>query len=369
MTSAVRRKSDRRYWRRRTALGGREAAVRTVALCGCVWLASGCHTPTTAQKSATAAADTQVATPHSDRPVTPVAGSAATSAPSSAAATDQPGAGTKPGCSAFRPTPAHSNGASCGPLDCRSFDQAADAIAYVVADTSPLVLAVGEIHVQKDANLARSPTQHFASLLPMFCGITRHIVIEIWTGRNDCGDRRVEQVQKAQKPVTQAQAATNKNDFYELGNVAKANRIQPHALTPSCEDYQSILSANDQDIARMLELTATRTADLTEQLLKASTGTGNYPYVILYGGAMHNDLVPNEGREAFSYGPRLDASTNHRVTELDIVLREQIRDTESYRRLAWYPHVRAETPEKRFMLYRLSPRSFTLIYPNQSTPP
>jgi hypothetical protein len=214
--------------------------------------------------------------------------------------------------------------------------------------------------------LKASPTARFSALIPMFCGAARHIVIELWTGRNDCGDKRVEAVRRAQKPITQAQAPSNQDDFLELGNVAKSLGIQPHALVPTCEDYQSILSAKDQDVARMLELTATRTADLAEKLLGRSTRSDKWPTIILYGGAMHNDISPTEGRESFSYGPRLQASTEGRLTEIDLVLREQVKDTDSFRRFPWYEHLRNETAEKQFMLYRIGARSFALIYPNQS---
>lgn len=272
-------------------------------------------------------------------------------------------------CQTPSPQPDPSRGKACGALDCLAFPRAEDALAYVVSETRPLVLAVGEIHAQKDSRLKASPTERFAKLLPMFCETTRHIIIELWTGRNDCGDRRVEEVRQAQRPITRTQADTNQNDFLELGNVAKANRIQPHALVPTCDDFQSIVAAKGQDIARMLELTATRTADLTEQLLKRAGAGASKPFAILYGGAMHNDISPTAGREAFSYGPRLRASTQDQITELDLVLREQVKDTEVYRRLAWYPYFRNETLEKHYVLYRLGPRSFSLIYPTEANLP
>lgn len=257
-------------------------------------------------------------------------------------------------------------GSACGPLECRAFPRAENAINYLLRETQPTVLAVGEIHAQKNTNLKASPTQRFASLLPVFCGKSQHIVIELWTSRNDCGDKRVERVREAQKPVTTAQAPTNQNEFLELGHAAKASGIQPHALVPSCEDFQSILAAKEQDIARMLELTATRSAELAEGLLKRPHSDERIPRIILYGGAMHNDVSPAEGRESFSYGPRLKASTGNRLTELDLVLREQVKDSEAYRRLAWYPHFRSEGLDRQYTLYRLGPRSFTLIYPSET---
>jgi hypothetical protein len=339
-------------------------------------LIGGCqaHSPapneTTPHRGSTSTLGSEPA-PHAALPKQSPSTTAASStdqggAPPAGVPAEAPSAGSKSACPLIDPAPRPSSATKCGPLDCLAFDRAEDAFAYVIRETSPVVLAIGEIHAQRGNDLKASPTRRFATILPMFCGFSRHIVIELWTGRNDCGDHRVEDVHQAQKPVTSAQAETNQDDFLQLGNVAKAHHIQPHALVPSCEDLQAILSARAGDIAKMLELTATRTADLAEELLKARPNPGREPYVILYGGAMHNDITPGEGREAFSYGPRLASSTKNRLTELDIVLREQIRDTESFRRFAWYPHFRSGSLEPRFSLYRTGPRSFTLIFPNQS---
>lgn len=301
------------------------------------------------------------AAPNSHPTVLASAGAATISEGTSTHETPTP----SPKCAAASTT-LETQGTPCGALQCKAFARAEEAVNYVVRETLPAVLAVGEIHAQKDAGLKASPTRRFAELLPMFCGQAHDIVIELWTARNDCKDDRVARVREAQKPVTLAQAPTNQNDFLELGNVAKANGIQPHALVPSCEDYQSIINANERDIARMLELTATRSAEITEKLLERNRTRQQLPIVILYGGAMHNDLTPPQGRESFSYGPQLDESTGHHITELDIVLREQVKDTEIYRRFPWYPHFRNGPTERQFALYRLGPRSFTLIYPAET---
>ncbi|MGE5784329.1 MAG: hypothetical protein ACM3ZE_07050 [Myxococcales bacterium] len=325
----------------------------------------GCRAPTSTLSRDASRAQSSALPPQASAESAITAAGSSAGTPSPAAPSTLASSQAMPECSSSLPTPPV-DGVACGPLDCRQFASAEQALAYLIHTTSPLVLAVGEIHAQKGSSLKASPTQRFATLLPRLCGRARDLVIELWTARNDCGDDRVERVNKAQKPVTSAQASTNKNEFFELGNVAKANHIQPHALVPSCEDYQSIVAAKEQDIARMLELTATQTAEMAENLLQSRGSKTGSPMVLLYGGAMHNDLSPAEGRESFSYGPRLARSTSNRMTELDLVLREQVRDTDLFRRMAWYPYFRSETLEKQFTLYRVGPRSFTLIFPNQA---
>ena len=53
--------------------------------------------------------------------------------------------------------------------------------------------------------------------------------------------------------------------------------------------------------------------------------------VVAYGGAMHNDLLPREGRADFSFGPSLAEATGGQYVELDLVIPEQIKDTDAWR--------------------------------------
>jgi hypothetical protein len=253
----------------------------------------------------------------------------------------------------------------CGPLDCLSFASAEDALAHLVDQARPKVLAVGEVHAQKGHRLAKTPTVRFADALPWFQSRAKHLVIELWTGRNDCGDDRVQRVKKAQEPVTSAQADTNRNDYFELGSKAKSLGIVPHALVPSCQDYQTILNAKSDDLDRMLELTATRTAELVDTLLTTQTTPEHLPEIVTYGGALHNDVSPRPGREHWSFGPHLVEKTNDRYVELDWVLREQVHDGPVFSAQPWYPHFRSETLEKHFTLYKTGPASYVLIFPDQ----
>jgi hypothetical protein len=227
------------------------------------------------------------------------------------------------------------------------------------------VLGVGEIHAQKGHTLSATPTARFTALLPFFRGKSKDLVLELWTGRNDCGDDRVKKVQEAQAPVTEAQAATNKNEFFELGTQAKALGIFPHALVPTCADYRAIVAAKADDITRMLELTAKKTQEVVGLALRSRKGATGRPLVITYGGALHNDLHPREGREAWSFAPALSELTQGHYVELDLVLREQVGDTESFTSLPWYPYYQQETLEKQYVLYEMSASSYALVFPQQ----
>jgi hypothetical protein len=173
-------------------------------------------------------------------------------------------------------------------------------------------------------------------------------------------------VQQQQAAVTAPQAATNQNEFMELGHRAKSLGIMPHALVPSCEQYQKIAGAGADDIAEMLAMIKTVTArDVTELLAKR----GPERLVVAYGGAMHNDLAPRSGREDFSFGPELAAATSQRYVELDLVVPEQIKDNETWKALPWYAQYSVEKADDGAFLLSWAPHAYALVFPKSAPEP
>lgn len=277
-------------------------------------------------------------TPAAATPIAPVAPSPA--APSAATAPKPP----------FR---------ECGELGCKAFPSAEAAFEAVLAE-NPRVLAVGEAHAQADGAASVSSTKRFMeSLLPRLAPRASDLVIELWVANGSCG--KVEQkVQQQQAEVTAPQAATNQNEFMELGHRAKALRIQPHALVPSCEQYQKIAGAGADDVVEML----TMVRDVTERDLRELLSKRDPERLIVaYGGMMHNDIVPREGREDFTFGPALVAAIQERYVELDLVVPEQIKDTELWRSLPWHAHYFRQNAGDEAFLFSWAPHAYALIFP------
>jgi hypothetical protein len=273
----------------------------------------------------------------------------ATASSTAAAAPSPNSAAPSSSASAFR---------ECG-AGCKAFASAEAAFDHVLLER-PRVLAIGEAHAQNAGPKLPSSTRRFMDgLLPRLSPRAADLVIELWVANGSCG--KVEQkVQKQQEAVTAPQAATNQNEFMELGHRAKALGIMPHALVPSCEQYQKIAGAGAADIEEMLTMIKTVTArDVTELLAKR----GPERLVIAYGGAMHNDLVPRPGREAFSFGPELAKITSERYVELDLVVPEQIKDNETWRALPWYSQYSLEKAETDAYLLSWAPRAYALVFP------
>jgi hypothetical protein len=248
---------------------------------------------------------------------------------------------------------------ACGELACKAFPTATAAFDFVLAE-SPRVLAIGEAHAQSDGPKSASSTRRFMeSLLPRLAPRATDLVIELWLANGSCG--KVEQkVAEQQTAVTAPQAGTNQNEFLELGHRAKALGIMPHALVPSCDQYRKIAGAGAADIEEMLGMLKSVTAHDVQQLMAKRAPQR---LIVAYGGAMHNDLAPREGREGFSFGPELSAATGGRYVELDLVIPEQIKDTEAWRAQPWHAHYSRENAGTEAYLFSWAPHAYALLFP------
>jgi hypothetical protein len=247
----------------------------------------------------------------------------------------------------------------CGPLECLAFKTPGAAFDSVLSN-KPRVLAVGEAHAQADAPGIPSSTRRFAEqLLPRLVGKSRHLVIELLLSH--CATKTVQAVEAEQAPVTEPQAKGNQNQFVTLGKVAQRLGIEPQGLTPSCSEYDAAVASPDGGIAGLLRLIATQTETQVRALLREDSPANDL--IVSYGGALHNDLYPRPGQEAWSFGPSLAAETNDRYLELDLIVPEFVKDSEAWRSLPWFSvfdrqHLPSET-----ILYRPRPGSFVLIFP------
>ncbi|WP_437708935.1 hypothetical protein WMF45_32350 [Sorangium sp. So ce448] len=286
--------------------------------------------------------------------------SAAASGSSSPPAAPQPPApqAAAPAASAS-PAPA-----PCGALGCLAFDTPAQAFAHVL-ESGPRVLAVGEAHAQQGSEGVPSTTRRFTELfLPALAGRASDLIIELWAVDPRCKKEQVARVETEQRTVTQGQAAQNQDEFLALGHAAKRLGIRPRQLTPSCQEVDAIVRAGPDAVTAMLEMITRLTAAEVKALLNREDAAGKV--VIAYGGALHNDVAPRPGRERWSFGPELSAITGGKYVELDLIVREFIKESESWRALPWYPHFDREEHPDKAVLFNPAPGSYTLIFPRSS---
>ncbi len=250
----------------------------------------------------------------------------------------------------------------CGALDCRLHESVAAALKPLL-ETDLQVIAFGEAHAQRGTEGIPSTARRFTSdLLPLFAGRSHDIVLELMLPNPECQEKEAEVVQR-QEEVTRPQAESNQNEYVVLAQQAKELGIRPHVLYPTCEQYEAILDAGAGDIDMMLAMTA----ELTERKVKALLGRnamqGTPGLVLTYGGLMHNDLEPREGREAWSFGPALNATTRGRYLAVDLIVREYIKDTSVWQALSWFAHFDPKSHADAAVSFAPIPGELTVIFP------
>lgn len=259
-------------------------------------------------------------------------------------------------------------------LACWRFETPEAAFKYVL-QTDPLILAIGEAHAQRGTEKLESSTKRFMdSLLPIVAPKATDIVVELWIPDPSCRKATVKAVESAQKPVVEAQAETNQNEYVTLGVKSKAAGVTPWPLRPTCDELGTVADAGDDAVIKMLGFVKKLTQDKVVQLVnKNKAGTGDAApgktMVVSYNGALHNDLLPSAQMKDYSFGPELDRFAGGRYTELDIIVPEYVKKNVSWERQAWFSAFEADRASgdasrtKKTTLYRVGDKSFTLIFP------
>jgi hypothetical protein len=260
------------------------------------------------------------------------------------------------------PAPPELDSEACGPFECRRFATGSEPLARVLAD-GPLALGIGEAHALAGSEAAASTTRRFTDeLLPSLAGRTSHLVVELLNPDRRC-EALTREVRKEQQPVTAPQSAQNQSDYVELGQRARALGIEPFVLSPTCDEFRAIVDAGVSAIDVMLQTIARVTSRMLRGALAKNQAAGREALVVAYGGLLHNDIDPSGAKERWSYGPDLAQFTRGRYVELDLIVREFIKDTEVWRALPWYPHFEPNRFDDQWLLMKTGPQRYTLFFP------
>lgn len=228
----------------------------------------------------------------------------------------------------------------------------------------PTILAVGETHALAGTEGLQSTTARFREQLLPRLAAYRALVVEALIPPSGCKQRE-EQVRQETKQVTENQAQANQDEFLELANRAKAQGMTPYPLRLSCEDLATITTSEQGPIETSMQLIAHKTAERAAALIAA----GGKP-LLLYGGALHNDVHPLPGRERWSYAAQVGQlqsdSVPVRYVELDVITREFVAARKPWTELPWYQVYMQNCAVDGTLLIQNSERSYTLILPWQT---
>lgn len=203
-------------------------------------------------------------------------------------------------------------------------------------EVAPRVLAVGEYHEVRGAPKVRSALDHFTGeLLPLLAPRAGALIAETWMTNGRCGAveaKATAQVEKVtQRPeTTEDELTTMLTRAFDLG-------FANHILVLSCDEYASMLDeAGQLDAAKSLKLVRDKVeAKALEARDKGEGGTAP-KVLLLYGGAVHNDLHPTELWEDYAFGPSLAQALDGGYVELDLLVPEFVARDDELAALPWF---------------------------------
>ena len=258
--------------------------------------------------------------------------------------------------------PPISAGTACGPLGCMQYDSARDAFMDALA-SGPLVVGVGEAHAPKGATVASAAKRFTDELLPVLSGRASDLVVELMMPPTGCADAAA-QVRAKQAVVTAKQAPTNQNEYVVMGERARALGVVPDMLRPSCTDMDAVRDAGDpidSSLVLIVRLCETQAKRLVDRDARSDADQGKV--VVLYGGALHNDLAPSAEAARWTYAPALDAYVQGRFVAVDLIVPEFIADDDTWRALPWYAHYDKTKLGAKTTIFRTGDKSYVLVFP------
>jgi hypothetical protein len=229
--------------------------------------------------------------------------------------------------------------------------------------SGPLVVGVGEAHAPKGATVPSAAKRFTDELLPVLSGRASDLVVELMMPPTGCADAAA-QVRAKQAVVTAKQAPTNQNEYVTMGTRARALGVVPDMLRPSCADMDAVRDAGDpidSSLVLIVHLCETQAKRLVDRDAQSDADQGKA--VVLYGGALHNDLAPSPDAARWTYAPALDAYVQGRFVAVDLIVPEFIVDDETWRALPWYPHYDKAKLGAKTTLFRTGDKSFVLVFP------
>jgi hypothetical protein len=260
------------------------------------------------------------------------------------------------------PSPLHA-GTPCGALECAQFDSVEEAFLAATRG-APRVIAIGEAHAQRDATVPSSAKRFTETLLPLLEGRASDLLVELMNPPVGCPAKAAE-VKKQQEVVTSHQAASDQGEYVAMGEAAKKLGIVPDLLRPTCADMDAIHDAGEDAVVVSLSTIARLTGKKVIELVDrdARTAEDSRKLVVTYGGAIHHDRSPPAGREAWAFGPEVDAYVKGRYVEIDLYVPEYIESSDAWKKIPWYPHYDRAKLGAKATMFRPRERTFVIIFP------
>ena len=246
---------------------------------------------------------------------------------------------------------------------------AGEAIATLMPDPGG-VIAFGELHQTKATAKVRSSIARFTDqILPVVAPHASHLIVETWITSGKCGETE-ERVTKEVARTTERPVETE-SEIMKLLRRAKELGVAPHVLDVGCDEYKVLAGqggkAGAVDYDKLLTITNQHLERAIGQGLLLPRASGR-PLVIVYGGALHNDLFPDPTLAKYTFGRHVHAATRGAYREVDLYVPEMVDTTPALHAEPWYRVWQSAGGGNSDVLIERSPRSAIVVFRRGTLP-
>lgn len=223
------------------------------------------------------------------------------------------------------------------------------------------VIGIGELHSRVDRAQVTSTLARFTAALPRIGDRVSDLIVETWVVDPTCGRAAQQTTAKVEADVKRP--AATKTDIQVLAEAARAHQIQPHAMTLTCADYKALAAkGGEPDLEVMLSLTTRELGRIAASaVVHRDKDPAHRPWILVYGGALHNDRTPDPALAEWSYAALADKVTAGRFLELDLIVPELAGADPTSQRQPWFAQVQAA--DDHVHVVRRNERSLVIILP------
>ena len=213
------------------------------------------------------------------------------------------------------------------------------AISALMADAGG-VIAFGELHqTRATANVRSSLARFTDEILPAVAPYASHLIVETWITRGTCGEEEKHVTEEVAR--TTERPVTTESEIMRLLRRAKDLGVAPHVLDVGCDEYKVLVGQSGQggpagvDYDKLLTITNQHLERAIGQGLLLARAPGR-PLVVVYGGALHNDLYPDPTLAKYTFGRHVQAATRGAYREVDLYVPEMVDATPALKAEPWY---------------------------------
>lgn len=254
------------------------------------------------------------------------------------------------------------------PPAARLYPSAAAAVGALLVDAGGVV-AFGEVHQDAATARALSSLARFRDeIFPTLAPRASHLLVETWIARGDCGQAEARVTEDVQ--ATTERPPETESEIVSLLRRAREAGVAPHILEISCDEYAALAGPRDGGSGRVdydaLLTITTRHLEIAVRQAALLPRTPARPLVLVYGGALHNDLYPQAALARYSFARSSYELMRGAYREIDLYVPELVERLPGMRAEPWY-RVWRRAPAGEVVVIPRSARSAIVVFPRRES--